>query len=301
MKKRPLLSYFLLTFLISWSGVILAAGGPAAFPANARQFQALLPRVVAAMVAGPALAGVSMTILAYGRRGLGALLSHLLAWRASIISYATALLLAPLTVLVVLLALTAASPHFQPTIFDADDKAAILLQGLAAGLTAGLFEEVGWTGFATPRLRSRFGTVAAGLVLGGLWGLWHMIVALWGSGTATGQLAPVMLVSQLAFYAGVLPGYRILMLWAHDRTQSLPLAMLMHGSLTAATTFVFAPPVTDSERLVYHLVLAGAFWTLVAMVAVKRPPRLKSQRSRSGGGVKRRMNGPPPRLNRMCA
>ena len=36
---------------------------------------------------------------------------------------------------------------------------------IAAGLSAGLFEELGWTGFAIPRLR-RSGIVATGLMVG---------------------------------------------------------------------------------------------------------------------------------------
>ncbi|WP_158237602.1 CPBP family intramembrane glutamic endopeptidase [Bradyrhizobium forestalis] len=231
--------------------------------------QRLLPAVVLTMVAGPSLAAIVMTIQISGAAGLRALLSRLLAWRVGAVWYAAALFIAPLTVLAVLLALTLVSPHFLPAIFGAEDKAAILLPGLAAGLIAGLFEEIGWTGFAVPRLRSQLGFVATGLVVGGLWGLWHLVVALWGSGTPSGQLAPVMLLSQIAFYAGVLPPYRLLMLWVHDRTGSLPLAMLMHGSLTAATTFVFAPPVSEGERLAYHIVLSVAFWMLAAMVMAR--------------------------------
>jgi uncharacterized protein len=268
--RNAVLSYFLLAFAISWGGVVLVAGGPQGFPANAQQIQSLLPFIVLAMVAGPSLAGILMTMLVSGWGGLRALFSRILMWRVSAAWYATVLLIAPLVVLTVLIALTLVSPRFLPTIFYADDKAAILLHGLAAGLVAGLFEEIGWTGFAIPCLRSRFGIVATGVIVGSLWGFWHFIVALWGSGTPSGQLAPVMFLSQVAFYVGVLPAYRILMLWVYDRTESLLLAMLMHGSLTAATTFVFAPPVTDEERLIYHLVLSGAFWIVVAPIMVAR-------------------------------
>ncbi|MBR0839327.1 CPBP family intramembrane metalloprotease [Bradyrhizobium liaoningense] len=269
-RTNAVLSFYVLAFAISWGGVVAIAGGPQGFPADAGQMQRLLPAVVLAMVAGPSLAGIVMTAYVSGAAGLRALLSRILTWRVGAIWYGAALFIAPMTVVAVLLALTLVSPDFLPAIFGAEDKAAILLPGLAAGLVAGLFEEIGWTGFAIPRLRSQFGFVATGLIVGGLWGLWHFAVALWGSGTASGQLAPVMFLSQIAFYAGVLPTYRLLMLWVHDRTGSLLLAMLMHGSLTAATTFVFAPPVNEAERLAYHLVLACAFWILAATVAARR-------------------------------
>lgn len=269
-RANAVLSFYALAFAISWGGVLAIAGGPQGFPADAGQLERLLPAVVLAMVAGPSLAGIFMTVYVSRAAGLRTLLSRILTWRVGAIWYVAALFIAPLTVVAVLLALTLVSPHFLPTIFGAEDKAAILLPGLAAGLVAGLFEEIGWTGFAIPRLRSQFGFVATGLIVGGLWALWHSAVALWGSGTASGQLAPVMLLSQIAFYAGVLPPYRLLMLWIHDRTGSLLLAMLMHGSLTASTTFVFAPPVSEAERLAYHIVLACAFWILAAIVAARR-------------------------------
>lgn len=266
-KRRPVLTYYALTFGISWGLTFMIVGGPGGFPANARETQELLPAVVLALVAGPITAGILMTALFYGRAGLRDLLSRLLQWRVGARWYAVALLTAPFVVLTTLLVLTLASADFRPGIFTAENKAAILLPGLAAGLAAGLFEEPGWTGFATPRLKLRYGIVATGLIVGFLWGLWHFIVALWGSGTPAGAFSMVIFLSQVVFYVGVLPAYRVLMVWVYDRTESLLVAMLMHGSLTAITTYIFAPPVTDGQRFVYHLALSGAMWMVVTVVA----------------------------------
>ena len=53
------------------------------------------------------------------------------------------------------------SPVYLPGIFITDDKATVLLSGIA-GLTAGIFEELGWTGFAIPRMRLRYGVLGTG-------------------------------------------------------------------------------------------------------------------------------------------
>lgn len=267
-KQHSVLSYYLLTFALSWGGVFLVVGGPAGFPATQQQFDELLPFVVLFLASGPVLAGLVMTVFVSGKAGLRDLLSHLLTWRVGAAWYAVALLTAPLVVLATLLVLALFSANFLPGIFSAEDTLSILLPGLAAGLVAGLFEEPGWTGFAIPRLKARYSILAAGLIAGVLWGVWHFIVALWGGGTADGALALPLFLSQLAFYVGVLPAYRVLMVWVYDHTKSLLVAMLMHASLTAVTIYIFAPPVTDEQRLLYHLVLSAVVWGVVAAVAL---------------------------------
>jgi membrane protease YdiL (CAAX protease family) len=69
--------------------------------------------------------------------------------------YVVALLTAPLVHTVVLLALSLTSPVFLPGIVTASDKVPFLLVGTAPGLLVGFLEELGWTGFALPRLRLR--------------------------------------------------------------------------------------------------------------------------------------------------
>jgi len=44
------------------------------------------------------------------------------------------------------------------------------------GLSAGTFEEIGWTGFATRRLLKRWRPFVAGLTLGLVRAVWHVLV-----------------------------------------------------------------------------------------------------------------------------
>jgi membrane protease YdiL (CAAX protease family) len=147
--------------------------------------------------------------------------------------YAVALLTAPLLVTAVLLVLSLSSPEYLPTILTTSDKAALLLTGIVGSLGAGIFEELGWTGFATPTLlRLRHGVLATGLIVGALWGVAHFPLYYWASGNLSGALSPALLVAAqvLAWF----PAYRVLMVWVYERTESLLLAMLMHVSLTLA-------------------------------------------------------------------
>src|SRR5215210_1083596 len=145
-RGHPLLSYFALTFAISWGGVLIVAG-PGGIPAtNKEQLETLIPFAILAMVAGPSVAGILLTGLVYGKAGLREFGSRLLRWRVGARWYAVALLTAPLVFTAVLLTLSLTSSEFLPGILTSDDKAAVLLMGIFAGLLAGIFEELGWTG-----------------------------------------------------------------------------------------------------------------------------------------------------------
>ena len=185
--------------------------------------------------------------------------------------------LVKLLVTAVLLALSLTSPVFLPGIFTSDEKAALLLVGIAYGLAAGFFEELGWTGFAVPGLRLRYGLLTTGLIMGILWGAWHFVVAFWGSGSASGAFSLPLFLAQFLFYVGVLPAYRVLMVWVYDRTESLLVAMLMHAGLTASVPLILMPLATWGALLSWYLVLAAALWGVVAAIAVASGGQLARQ------------------------
>jgi uncharacterized protein len=154
--SHPLLSYFALTFAISWGAILLAVGlGPGGFWATPQQFKMAVPYAVSAMLLGPSVAGVLMTGLLYGRAGFRELLSRLLRWRVGARWYAVALFTAPLVFTAAMLGLSLISPEFLPRIFVTSEKVSLVLMGILIGLPVGNFEELGWTGFAIPTMRLR--------------------------------------------------------------------------------------------------------------------------------------------------
>lgn len=268
-KRHPVFSYFILTLAISTGGVFLVIGGFAGIPAKPEQAQKLLPIVVMMMVLGPSLAGIFMTWITQGWGGVTELKSRLLTWRFGLRWYAVALLTAPVMLLVTLLVLSLYSREFLPGIFTAADKQALLLQGIMAGLVAGLFEEIGWTGFAIPELRKRYSVLATGLIVGFVWGLWHYITAFFGSGNAAGELDLALFLAMMVFYVLVLPLFRVVMVWVYDRSRSLVLAMFMHASLTGFVLFILVPQdITPVPLATWYLVFAIALWIVVTTVAL---------------------------------
>jgi membrane protease YdiL (CAAX protease family) len=265
-KRHPVLAYFVLTFAISW-GCVLMVVGPGGIPIPTEQLETVGPLVYMAALAGPSVAGLLLTGLVAGWAGFRELLSRLLR-RAGARWVIVALLATPLLATALLLALSLFSPEFLPAIFAADDKATLLLTGIAVGLMVGIFEEIGWTGFVIPRLRRHYGVLTTGLIVGVLWGAWHFIL-FWQSGSFSGALPLVLLLGQLFSW---LPAYRVLMVWVYDRTGSLLVVMLMHASLVVTTAGTLVPlTLAGMALLTWILAWAAALWVVVAVAQRLQP------------------------------
>jgi membrane protease YdiL (CAAX protease family) len=274
-KRHPLPTYFALTFAISW-GCILIVIGPGGFLGTTEIPEVLLPFVYLATLAGPSVAGILLTGLVDGRAGFREIGSRLLRWRVGVHWYAVALLTAPLLITAILFALSLTSPVFVPAIVTVDNKASLLLTGIVMGLVVGFFEELGWTGFAVPRLRPRYGVLATGLIVGFLWGAWHFPLFA-GSGSSSGALPPALYLAVLLF--SFLPPYRVLMVWVLDRTRSLLVVMLMHAPLAASQLTLIPLAISGVHVVTYDLVFAAALWVFVVAVAVANRGQLEKGRA----------------------
>jgi membrane protease YdiL (CAAX protease family) len=277
-KRHPVPVYYALTFAISWGG-LLGFGGLEGISGTNWQSDPRLPFLVVAMLAGPSLAGLLLTGLVAGRAGYRDLLARLLRWRVGAHWYAVALLTAPLVFAALNLALSPFSPEARPAIATADNLASFLLLGTVPALFVGFFEELGWTGFATPLLKRRHGVLATGLLVGVPWGAWHLITSdLWIANAFSGGLpvALFLIVNGILLLIGQLPAYRVLLVWVYARTDSLLVAMLMHASLSACT-YLFGTSVTGATSLVHGFIWAATWWAVVAGVAVASGGQLARQ------------------------
>jgi membrane protease YdiL (CAAX protease family) len=267
LRNHPLLSYYVITFVISWGGFSLVAGS-GGLSSTDWQSAPAFPFMVGAMLAGPTVAGL-MTGLTAGRAGLHELGSRLLKWRVGIGWYAVALLPAPILSLIALFALGLTSP-----LFMAEDKTLVLVPGIVAGLTV-IFEEIGWTGFAVPRFRLRRSVFTTGLIVGVLWGVWHLLQQVFISGSyAAGIPMPLYMAVAIFNTVAGLTAYRVLLVWVYDRTGSLLVTTLMHSSLTACNIFIFRPEATGVPFIAFGLLFTALQWLAVAAVAVADRGRL---------------------------
>lgn len=278
-QRRPLLGYFALAFAISWGGILII------FAARGFDLSSMQSReaglILVAMLLGPSVSGLIFAALLDGRAGMGRLGASLIRWRVAAGWYAVALLTIPTILLTILLLLGAVvdpafAPRFQWPLF-------------AVGLIAGSFEEIGWTGFATPRFLARQNLGMAGLSLGLIWAFWHLLVDFRYN---VGGMGTAWLLEFTIVYIATLTPYRMLMIWVYRHTQSLLLAILMHASFTGWLLVLF-PATSPTQSLYWQFAFAVILWGMVALALRNHALPLDQGKRRAPGAAH---HNPPRRM-----
>jgi uncharacterized protein len=272
LRRHSVLTYFVVTFAMSWGGGLTAVGGSGGMQGTTPGSDPRFVYALVAMLAGPSITGILLTAILFGRNGLREFLARALTWRVRAKWYGVALLTAPFTMVAVLLALSFGSSRFVPGLFTSDQPQSIFLISLAVGLSAGFFEELGWTGFAIPALRRRCNVVATGLIVGVWWSAWHLFPNLWSMRAAAGELptSVYLATTAMSVFVGYLTAFRVLMVWVYEHTHSIAVAMLMHASFTASLLMFNPLGISGAPLVTYSFALAAAVWIIVGLVAVSR-------------------------------
>ncbi|CAA9436332.1 MAG: CAAX amino terminal protease family protein [uncultured Rubrobacteraceae bacterium] len=272
-RESQTVAFFVLAFGISWSLWVPAAFGNS---------PSLLLLVFLGSF-GPSLAAVLLKALSEGKHGLKGLLGRLLGWRLALRWYLV-VLLGPLGVALTATVLDGllggAGPGLGgPQIPEGLSTGLILLGLLPAFLISLIFggplgEEIGWRGYALPRLQEGWSPLASALILGVIWGLWHLPL-FFISGTTQSFLSFVPFILWVV-------GLSVLFTWIYNSTDgNLLIAILLHASVNffAATLTVFPASETDYARpfLLYTLLvcLLATAVVLIAGSRLSRNPRIQ--------------------------
>jgi membrane protease YdiL (CAAX protease family) len=255
-QRYPVASYFVLAYLISWGGSF-TIGGPKFLRGDPLGLEDIL-LMGPLVLAGPFLAGIAMTYLVDGRTGFRDLFSRLLLWRVGMRWYAAALLIFPILILGVLWTLS--------VLVSTDFTPGFIAFGILAGLLAGFIEEIGWMGFAFPRMERKFGTWRATIYLALLHGLWHAMAGYLGEAGAFGVY---WLPRFVAMWFVAMTAMRILLVWIYSNTGSLLLAQLTHAS-SSGFLVIFGPETTTpAQGTLWFAVYAVVLWIPAAIVIAR--------------------------------
>ena len=275
-QRHSLWTYFVLAFGIAWGGIVLAVG-PSAIREGARGEsvvssgiggQAAL--VFLAMLAGPTLAALLTTALVDGMAGLRELWSRVTRWNVGLRWYAVGLLTTPMSVLVVLLPLMLVSPAFTPGLFTPNRMATVVVGLIVGGLAAGFFEELGWTGFALPRVLRGRNALLVAIGFGVIHMVWHGLGDYWGSVNTFDGLYPLHFLQWVA----ALVGLRLLIVRIYQHTESVLLAQLTHASSTGSQLVLGPVALSALDEMLWYTLFVAALWIALGVLAMVDRPRM---------------------------
>src|SRR5262245_53544396 len=227
--SKVLVAFFLFTFAVSWTvwlGTnLLLASEPSAALTGASGVFLLLGAIA------PSLVALMLTARTAGHSGVTALLSRIAILPAGARWYVFATgYMASIKVAVVLLhkLMTGTWPATMGTTpWYVMAMATVFSTPVQAG------EEIGWRGYALPRLASRLGLGVASVVLGVIWASWHLPLFFIPGGNV-GESFPT--------YPLAVTAISVAMAWLYWRTGgSLLLTMLMHAAVNNTASIVRAP------------------------------------------------------------
>jgi membrane protease YdiL (CAAX protease family) len=236
-RQHQLAAFFALVFALLLASLPLAVVVPALGPFM--------------LVLLPALSAIIVSAVSNGRAGVRALLRRLGIWRIESTWYIIALgLPAVISLIAMRLAILLGSP-----VVERSSSAIFFLIPLLFVLAIG--EEVGWRGFALPRLMENRSAFSASLILGAAWAIFHWPLLLPGQmlaaeGTSILTHSPTVIV------------LAILYTWIYQHTKgSVLMAVLFHGAFNTFNP-IFLGRVDQSIGAWLSL----ALWGVTALVVV---------------------------------
>jgi len=228
-------------------------------------------------ISGPLLllilinAGIAAYIISGGLapcRGIRELLRRLYIRDVAFRWYAVALLFTPvaLAVSVLIVSLyTGVSLNGMIPQFSAGALFSVIISfGFVALVRGPLREEIGWRGFALPRLQYLYSPLVGTLILGVIWTVWHLPLHLNGvySGGFDGFIE--------RFYFNI--GLTFLITWIYNHSKgSLLLTTLFHASLNTTFTVILLPEIISGPiTTAFYLFVNGAAIVVVIRDAMWR-------------------------------
>jgi membrane protease YdiL (CAAX protease family) len=201
-KRHPIITFFVLTYVLTW-----AIESPLVFLTDSvTDTQGLVLVILASNV--PSVVAIVLTASVFGRGPLRKLLGRLLIWRINPLWYLV-VILGPVVLTGGVVGLNAlmggpALSLGMPLLGVLSMLAFSLVPGSALG------EEIGWRGYALPRLQSRMSALGASLIIGPIWALWHLPLWLTGTPGRTPTLYAAFVISTIAL--------SVILTWVYNST-----------------------------------------------------------------------------------
>jgi membrane protease YdiL (CAAX protease family) len=260
-EQHPLASFFLLAYAISWLlWAPLVVSGDST-PSGPGLVLLLLGSLV------PSTVAILLVAVLHGRAGVRKLLRRLLMWRVGVGWWIAVALVSTLATGAVGLSvmLGGQSPDVTVTIPGA---VALFVFSLFPGSAGG--EEIGWRGFALPQLQAARSALGATLVLGVVWGVWHLPLYLVGT-----DIRPLVLFAPWVVLA---VAASVIYTWIYNGTGgSLLMVVLFHAASNVPLTVFYEPLAKDGQVARPFLIYVALMVLAAAVVVVATGPATLSR------------------------
>lgn len=243
-RQHPLVSFFVLAYLLSWHAWLLWLVHLAPQPG----LDPLGPFAAALIVSG----------IAGGWSAVKRLLRRILEWRVGLRWYALITLL-PVAICMIAVSVNLALGAPAPAAAKLAAWTEVPARFLFILLFIGLGEEPGWRGFALPRLLERHSELKASLVLGTFWALWHLPL--------TFTELKMEYVPQ--FLLSIFPATYVITWLFHRSKGSVLLPMLFHGVVNAVGGGYFFQMFSGRDLVRLWWLYAGLWFLAGAGLAVR--------------------------------
>ena len=258
--RYPLTFYFIIALggtWIVWSLFVLSQDGARLLPF--RSPTSFMRIMFLGQVFGPTLAAFVMTGITEGKPGLNRFIRRIVEWRVGFQWYLFVLVAIPAIMTLGTIVLPGILSSFKPFEHPLSELLHYLIFYIYPALLVGgpLFEEIGWRGFALPRLEQRYGPMAASLLLGIIWAFWHMPV--WFSRQWT-----VPTILNMTFFVFWITAATFIYTWIFNNTKgSVLIAILAHASMDAFPNAILWPLFPAATKLTDYGFLYGYLGLIV--------------------------------------
>jgi membrane protease YdiL (CAAX protease family) len=257
--KRRLVLFFGLAYLISWLLWVPLVASSQNWTSSSPPFLLFYLGTI-----GPALAAIILLRFFEGADAVWSLLGKLVLWRVGIKWYLIALLLPAsirLAALGGLYLLGSIGSEFHLRPWHELLGVSLLMLVLVP------LEEIGWRGYALPKLQAMYGAFWASIMLGVLWSLWHLPLV-WLTGSYQESNSP--LEYMIVFTVTILP-ISILFTWLYNHTNgSLVLASLFHAAINITETALILRDKDGLLLLLVSSVITAALGVLIMITLAGR-------------------------------
>lgn len=260
-KQHPLIAFIVMAYAISWILWLVAS--------NIDSLSNFLTWIGGF---GPAIAAIILTPLLDGREGLRDLLSKAFRWRFHPLLYIAALGIPILGTVLLMILYAVITSDFAPLqslgnwLQGLLRSSFMLILTLIFGIVIVAGEEFGWRGFALPKLRTKHGDLAASILVGLMWGLWHL-PNLW-------PFNPKHEVQDLLFFMADIIVISVLYTWLYiNSNESILLVSLFHSAYDLMVMYASASLPFLRKAHGYELLVVLVFAALI--VSIYGPKRFR--------------------------